>query len=708
MTLLLDPVLQETRTEDSAVDVIEFVMSDAYLGKKLYPRQATLLKVIFLQDELFTSYDHQVLDEWASGFSLPPRSRRKMGDPLRYEGYEGIQPDVYDRIAINQEAGRKWFREIINVAGRRGSKGYIGGLCGAYVLYHYILMGDPQGHFGVDRAKALTAFVFAGKREQAKINQWQDLVDAVVESPYLARYVSDVMGETLRVKAPNDWKRQEARQRLGIKSARDIASFQILAKESTKNAGRGPASFIQYYDEMAHVVREVASADAGEVYDSSTPALDQFRGRELIYAGSSPWQMLGKFYELYQGGLEIDPTTGDPFHPERLVVQLPSWGLYKDWERAHQIPRVSHNGAEASSTVTEEGTKVSAHGKWNVTNQHWMVKAFPKVLQPVQLYDDQMRREEKSNPETFKVERRARWATAMDAYFNAKHVEEMFGPYNPETFTSEGGHPLKPVNRGVLSRTYRMHGDPSKTNDNFGYAVAHVEGPDANGLLHVVFDQIGAWKAEDFPEQEYDEGHRIDYLYIEEEWKSKVEAFVPEVVTFDQYSSVSLIAHLREHVQRKQLPRRVQISEVTATAPLNWKMAETMKMALNLKLVHAPFDELAYQEFIFLQDLGTNKVDHPSSGPVQTKDIYDSMANIVYAFIGDELQGYIAGELSAGLEAAVPGGLPQAMDGDRDDLSERFSDFGRPNARGREYVSPARGTVRSGRDVPSSGSRWVR
>jgi hypothetical protein len=296
----------------------------------------------------------------------------------------------------------------------------------------------------------------------------------------------------------------------------------------------------------------------------------------------------------------------------------------------------------------------------------------------------------------------------MDAYFNPKHVEEMFGPYNPLTFSSEGGTLLTTVHKGILSRSYVAHGDPSKSGANFGYAVAHVEGPDKNGLMHVVFDQIGAWKAEDFPETDYEEGHRIDYLFIEDEWKKKVNAFVPDVVTFDQFSSVSLIAHLREHVQKSQLPKRVMISERTATAPLNWSMAETFKTALNLKLVHAPFDELAYQELIFLQDLGNKKVDHPSSGPVQTSDIYDCMANIIYMLIGDELRGYIAGELSNPLGGTAQGGMPLKVDQTADEqMIEKFRAFGRPNPRGRGGQSQGRGITRRPRETPRSGSRWV-
>jgi hypothetical protein len=42
-------------------DIITFITSPEYLNRNdLYPRQATILKCMFLQDELFTEYDHEV------------------------------------------------------------------------------------------------------------------------------------------------------------------------------------------------------------------------------------------------------------------------------------------------------------------------------------------------------------------------------------------------------------------------------------------------------------------------------------------------------------------------------------------------------------------------------------------------------------------------------------------------------------------------
>jgi hypothetical protein len=635
-----------------APDIIEFIFSDAYLDRPiLFPRQATLLKLIFLQTELFTQYDYDVIGEWSEGFRLPdPERIAALGpdDVLRYEGNNGISPDVLDRVAINQAEGRPWFREVDAVIGRRGSKGLLGALCGSYVLWHYLLMGDPQKVHDVDRDKQLACFVYAAKKDQAKVNQWKDLVDVIVGGPCFTPFIprGQPTAETLKLNSPADEQKRLKRLRRGIITPPE-PTFLIQPKESTVTAGRGPAAFMQFYDEMAWIVSAVAKATAEEVYGSATPALDQFGVDAFIYAGSSPWQMMGQFYENYCHALEVDPDTRRPVYPEFLTVQLTSWDPYRDWERAHRIERTPISLDLSSYHVLGDGTG----------------KRFAKKSKPVQGYDDKMRRLEKTNPETFAVERRSRWATAQDAYLNPERVDAMFGPWN--------GKPLSMQARGLLSRTYAAHGDPSKSGANFGFAIAHTEGPDARGLMHVVFDVIHAWRPGDFEPDGEGMLPQVDYLVIGEDLKGYIRAFMPETLTFDQFNSVQTIQSLKSFVVQAQLPKRVSIWERTATYEQNWKVAEVFKAALNMGLVHAPDHELGREELKFLQEKN-RRVDHPTSGPVQTKDVADCLMICTYALIGSQMATYIKDALGGGLRgASQEGGFPlstqqkaqQAVDG---------------------------------------------
>ena len=896
-------------------DIIEFVCSDRYLGRSLYPRQATLLKTIFLQLELFTQYDYDVLDDWASReFTLPPAENWDIEKPYRFVGQWGIQPDVLERIDINRREGRKWFREVLAVIGRRGGKGYIGALAGAYVLWHYLCLHDPQAHYAIDRDKRLATLVFAGKKEQARQNQWRDLINVLIGAPCFQPYISQSLGESLTMHSKMSINRGAELESQGIKTSMDLAAFEVLPKEATPMAGRGVAGNVLFFDEMAHVIATGASRGADELYDSATPSLDQFGTDGFIYAGSSPWQMIGKFYELCQQALEVEYSTLEPVHPDKLVVQLTSWDIYDDWDRAHKIQRIPATdrtyhflgGPEPDPVTTPS---LGFHYVFARAQDNSLVpvrsKCFDPIARPIQVYDAHMQRLERANPETFAVERRcldpetrvlgadlvwrpikdllpgdelvaldehaeagkqrkmrtatvtakwtnidkayrltfddgsqvtcsgnhrwlsapasspssfywrslladphapgprksmkvgdtirflvepweednsreagylagvydgegtaigyqrrefrvsfvqnpgevldatlgylkekgfdptripslrraethvitgfsnvmrfvgqigghkiqrqaipgmwegrgigrfngrssaktivsieelpeqelvdietttgtflaeglvshnSRWAAAIDTYLNPVLVDRAFEPYM--------GRTLQMTEKGLLSRTYVAHGDPSKSGANFGWAIAHAEGPDHNGLLHVVFDKIHFWAPWSF-----DDG-QIDYIEVEKEILRDIKNFRPELVTFDQFSSGPIMSHLRQGVVAAKLPKRVTIDERTSTAPQNWQVAECFKTALGLDLIHMPYFEQIELECKFLQVKG-NKVDHPTIGPVQTKDVWDAVSNCVWSLIGAQMEVFLRSDLS---RASIhPAGEQMAM-----------------------------------------------
>lgn len=385
------------------------------------------------------------------------------------------------------------------------------------------------------------------------------------------------------------------------------------------------------YDEAAHIVKGVAKSPAEEVYEAASPSLDQFGLDGFIYLPSSPWQKIGLFYDKYQDAIARDED-GTASYPEMLMVQLTSWDPYEDWERAHEIPR--------------------APGEL----------PYQRLKNAIQTYDHQMQQLERANPDTFAVERRSRFAAVLDAYLNPAKVAAIWEPYNGQTLTMGG--------RGNLATAYRAHGDPSKSGAGFGFSIAHIAGIDERGLPHVVFDEITAWLPENY------EGHEVDYDEIQKDLADYLDRYMPYEMTFDQFGSVSLIQSLQRHAQKMRYPKQVQIYERTATGPLNWKTYETFKTALGLGLVHAPYFELANQELTFLQDLG-GKVEHPTTGPVRTKDVADTMSILVYELIGDQIGAFIGKMLSdTPLGATAQGGMdPYA--GAREEAHQSLSAFGR-------------------------------
>ena len=380
-----------TNNPNHVPDIVEFVTSPHFLNRpNLYPRQATFLKVLFLELEMLTQYDLDVIGEWSTGFRLPDRPPTAL-DPesdavLRYEGDWGIVPDVLERMELLRSLGYRWFRQTLAVLGRRSGKGYIGGLAGAYVLWYYLMLGDAREHFGIDRDKRLACQVFAGKKGQARDNQWRDIVNVVAGGPCFQRYISQSLAESMTINSKADLIRPFRATTM------DLASYEIVPKEATTMAARGPASFMQFYDEMAHMVSTTGgSRSAEEVYDSATPSLDQFKKFGFIYSGSSPWQMTGKFYELASQTLQVDADTRKPVYPENLILQLESWNIYEDWERTNH-PFVAR--PKCTKIIPFDGPK-----------------EFPEILfnplkGAIQEYDERMQRLERANRDTFRVERR--------------------------------------------------------------------------------------------------------------------------------------------------------------------------------------------------------------------------------------------------------------------------------------------------------------
>jgi hypothetical protein len=582
----------ELFTGPQVPDPVTFMIGHEWLDRgNLYPRQVTLIKLVFLRDDLFTDYDHMVINEWITSYAET--------------GNNGVQTDVYRRIEMLKADGYRWFREILLVMGRRAGKGHVAALMFAYVIWNYLAKGDPQGHYGVDRDKQLALFVFAGKKDQAKANLFGDVYNVVTGAPCFGKYINKAVVESISIFAPYDYVRMRERADRGVEVGKDPATFIIQPKESTLMAGRGPASFAQGYDEMAHVE---------DVYGAATPALDQFGRDAFIVEPSSPWQKMGQFYENYQHALELDEETGDPTYPEMLMLQLTSWDIYKDWEIAHEIDLfpVGFQGDLDEYAGVELPRLTSLKGA-------------------IQAYDIPMQRLERANPETFAVERKSHFASVMDAYLTESKVLQIFQPWTerPERY---GPPYLQQQESGLLIMTYKAHADPSKSNCNFGLAVAHTE-TDDTGTLHCVFDLLHHWEPQNFPDGIVDYDEIGDYMV-----EKIAQRFFPDEITFDQFNSVATIQKINKRLLAESGPKQVVAYEKTATKDLNWSRAEVFKTATNMGLVHAPYYELAENELKFLQDKGNKVVDHPTTGPVQTKDVADCMFEVVHYFLGKQIQ----------------------------------------------------------------------
>jgi hypothetical protein len=542
-----------------------------------------------------------------------------------------------------------------------------------------ILKGDPQGYYGVARDKRLAMLVFASKKELAVKNLWGDIYNCLLGSncfiPYLPR---KTLKENLLVFTPNDYARIHDRRAKGLEvSPEDMASIEITPKESTVMASRGPAVFCLNFDEFAWITRQTSKADSTELWTSATPATETFKKDAFIYEASSPWQMLGQFYENSRQALAIsDGTMGFPegmiMRPELMLTQLESWRTYEYWDKAHEIP-----------TRPEPARR--AHGPHGVfyPRQRQAQMESPEV-------NMESRAKEVANPEGFRVEYRAKWAMVMDAYLNPDNVDRMFAPWPEKAPLNEG---MKGF--GFPNVDYYAHCDPSKVGKNTGFAIAHAVHVAGSPLPHVVFDVIRHWEPGQFENNNWE----IDYEYLVEEFKGYIRQFMPTEFTFDQGYSAWMIQQLNKWTQGQRLPKRTNVYERTATFARNWEVAEVFKVALNLGCVHAPHYPLLEQELKFLQITGDRKVEHPTVGDVQTKDIYDAVSQTVHGLIGKRVAALLGEQLmDVGIRPVMAGGmpLPPVAPGPQkppvSEVAAQMMSFNRTTgAFGRSMPTPARG-----------------
>lgn len=257
--------------------IIDFATHDSFCGMTLYPRQQTLLRLIFLETDQMTQYDLDVIEEWRHGF-------------MQRRDIFGVQPDIWERVAYLKERGFRRFPEVQAVLGRRASKGMIGGVLGAEQMAYMFSLDDWQAHYGVVPGKDGYLTVVATSQSQAKRHQFRDIAMVVEGCAYLQPHIASSRDCELSIRTPADMRRIASLRAAGMVPDHEIASLHAIAMASNSDVVRGAASFGLFLDEFAFMIQGTGSSKSGEeVYESAVPSLDQFDPDSLIYIPSSPF-----------------------------------------------------------------------------------------------------------------------------------------------------------------------------------------------------------------------------------------------------------------------------------------------------------------------------------------------------------------------------------------------------------------------------------
>jgi hypothetical protein len=577
--------LSQTDTSPQVPSLAKFVLGPAFLNQtKIYPKQLTMLRIIFCELEGLTAFDYQVIEEWGAGFEkrpLEPGATTWHHEPARDTEFTmGTSPDVLERMRINRAAGRRWLREFNGVIGRRGGKGHLGSLVCARLLWELLALGDPHAYFGIPPNKRIAIPIFAGNREQARFNLFGDIAGLLIDAPCFAPYVQAVYRDRLIIATPADLARPDRLHE---------GSIEVIAKETTSSAGRGPATVAQFYDEMAFIDPATSQASAEAVYDAATPALDQFGEWAMVAELSSPHQMTGEFYAIHRRALELDTRTGAAAYPEIVTVQLPSWVPYERCEEATEIPMV---------------TQAEADGDPEMRDEQGRPRCFPPTGRPITTNDAQMGQHQKAKSRAFRVERLAQWATSAGAFFDREDVEAMFGAYN--------GIILKETTQPPHSTKHVIAVDPAIKHDPFTWIVGHLDPVDDSGRPHLVLDALRRWVPEDH-------GGELDIDLVLDALLDDIGHFRAVQVVTDQYGGPFVVQQLNRKLGNSALNPFSIIREEAWTQSSKLAAANLVAEGLALGQIHSPPDPQLRLELLFLEQTG-NRIAAPTSGPVQTDD----------------------------------------------------------------------------------------
>ncbi len=196
------------------------------------------------------------------------------------------------------------FNEAALFAGRRGGKSELVAAIGGYALYKLLSIRSPQEHYGLMPGSPID-FTFMAQDDEGSSRLYDKLKERVLHSPFFSPYQKGNGAAEMTFVSEAD------------RGKRDITpTIRVASYPCTTNALRGPSSLFLALDEFAHF-RAAKGSSSDEIYESATPATARFkaeggkgRRESMILSISSPWQRIGKMYELHKLALEKGIASG--------------------------------------------------------------------------------------------------------------------------------------------------------------------------------------------------------------------------------------------------------------------------------------------------------------------------------------------------------------------------------------------------------------
>lgn len=215
--------------------IVDFATHRSFCGFPLFPRQATLLKLIFLETESMTQFDLDTIENWRRAFEFE-------------RDVYGVQPDIWYRVEYLKKRGYRRFPHIQMVLGRRASKGALGGILGCEQVAYIHTLDNPQRHYGIAAGKDVYLNVGATSQTQASRQLFADVRTMIEDCRYFSpegkpSWIAESKDNVFRVRTPADLRRIADLKARRQPIDHQIASLVGVALSASSVAGRGATSF---------------------------------------------------------------------------------------------------------------------------------------------------------------------------------------------------------------------------------------------------------------------------------------------------------------------------------------------------------------------------------------------------------------------------------------------------------------------------------
>jgi len=371
----------------------------------------------------------------------------------------------------------------------------------------------------------------------------------------------------------------------GAATANERGLIVLSALPTTTTSARGPAVYGTLLDEAAHLGGLGPTATTTDIHRALAPAMAQFDNSFTVMC-SSPWTMVGRFYETHRAACEVNTSTGVGETLDAFTMQIPSWELYFDWEQA------------ATIDMWPDGP------------------AFPPQRRPIISPDSrELAVARDRDPASYLVEFEGQWATVADRYLPAATVDKIFAPPDPT------------VTAPTYQAPHALHIDLSLSGDNSALVLAHTTTID--NAVHVIVDRIHTWDPSDYPQRQVDYDEIADVA-------TQLAIEFDAAITVDQYQSMSIIDKITERLNRRSArgPRSLGLTPTVVQHGRDEKLTrwDLTKTTAAEGRVHAEFHKLLSDELNFLRRVD-HRIEAPTSGPVTTDDVADALSHVTYALL---------------------------------------------------------------------------